>query len=98
MDKIYVWGRTKKIAEGKLHDLINNDNDDRDFFYRRSDYVEFDDGTTVRAVTANESSKGNKCDFAFVDSDISKEILDTIIIPCIRPLEYIKIEELIEFF
>ena len=45
--------------------------------------LELTDGTIYRVILATDSARGNKCNFAYVDSCIKQSILNTIILPTI---------------
>ena len=46
-------------------------------------FLELIDGTIYRVILATDSARGNKCNFAYIDTDISMEIIRNIIYPSI---------------
>lgn len=45
--------------------------------------LELIDGTIYRVILATDSARGNKCNFAHIDTDINMEIVQNIIYPSI---------------
>jgi len=46
-------------------------------------YAELTDGTTYKVVVASDSSRGYKCDRAYVDTNIEKSFVINVICPCL---------------
>lgn len=45
--------------------------------------LELTDGTIYKVILATDSARGNKCNFAYIDTDINMEIVQNIIYPSI---------------
>ena len=53
----------------------------REVHSRSSSWVEFDNGDIWRVISASDNSRGIRCDIAWIDSRISREVVQTIILP-----------------
>lgn len=77
-----------KIDKGKryLEEIMKDIPKENIVRYRVNAYeisLELTDGTIYRVILATDSARGNKCNFAYVDSCIKQNILNTIILPTI---------------
>jgi len=48
--------------------------------------VRFSNGSSIKVVRANSTARGNIFNGMIIDSAVSKEIVDTVILLCLRPL------------
>lgn len=81
-----VFGKTQHIARYKLDEIYSDMNKDDVVKYVKSvncSYIELKNGDFYETKNASDSSRGCKCDSVFVDEDINKDIIDTIIKPCL---------------
>ncbi len=60
-------------------------------------FAELTDGTTYEVRGASDSSRGCKCDKAYVDRDISKEFIENIIYPCLC-MSTLPYEEMVVYY
>lgn len=51
-------------------------------------FVQFENGDYWRVFSTNENNRGAACNVSLIESDIPKEIIDTIIKPCTKALPY----------
>lgn len=93
-----VWGKTKARADNKLAQIVENYNwkGIKPVKIKNSNYisnfVEFDNGDTWKAVYASENARGNKCNISYIDKGIDIETIQTIIYPstCCQPFQAFK--------
>jgi len=83
--KILVYGVTRERARSKLQDLLDNfkHGDVNKVSKGYNDFVvELKNGDIYKTVTANDSSRGHKWDYAYIDNLIDVELTNNIIMPC----------------
>ena len=51
-------------------------------------FAEFENGDVWRAVPAIDQSRGHACNIAYIDKNISQEVVNKVIMPCIKLLPY----------
>ena len=81
-----VFGTTREVARWKLNSLFGDMRcvdvgavrDDR-----HKMLIRLNNGDIYETAAANDSSRGKRCDYAYVDRNIEIETLNTIILPCI---------------
>lgn len=54
----------------------------------KDEYIIFENGDEWRTCYAGDSSRGAACNISLIESEIPKEIVDTIIKPCTKALPY----------
>lgn len=81
---IIVFGETTKRAIEKALSILEEIPREQIKEVRKTSFsivVEFIDGSTLRTVTANESSHGMRFEEVYIDSLIKQDIIDFIIFP-----------------
>lgn len=69
-----------------LEDIMKRFSEEEISKYYKSRFearLELKDRTIYRVLPATDSSRGSKCEFAYIDLEITKDIVDTIIFPTI---------------
>lgn len=54
----------------------------------KDEYIIFENGDEWRTCYASDSARGNCCNISLIEKNISKRIIDTIIVPCTKALPY----------
>lgn len=52
----------------------------REVYSRNNSWVEFDNGDMWRVASASDNSRGIRCNIAWIDSRISREVLQTVVL------------------
>lgn len=55
---------------------------------RNSAFIVFKNGDEWTVVIANDGSRGRACNIAYIDKNIDKEVVQTVIMPTIKALPY----------
>lgn len=77
-----------KIVTEVISYLLQNPNGVIELKKSRYDtLVSFRNGSLIRVVIVSDNARGQRYNGAIIDSDIIQEIIDTVILPCLRPLE-----------
>jgi hypothetical protein len=83
--QVVIFGSTKERAFNKWQDILNN------MRFGDVDKVSMADGVFVltngdvyKAVTGNDGARGYRCDYAYIDRFMSVDIMDKVIIPCLK--------------
>lgn len=82
--KIFIFGKTRESAIAFFEDLIGEIKDEDIHRVVKSvneTFVELKDGTIYKVVSASQSSRGYKCDKAYIEYGIDREIIDCVIEP-----------------
>jgi hypothetical protein len=93
---VIIFGRTKKEAEKQLS-RIRLDLRIPFGTTHKSDKILFPNGDQYLAVGTNDSSRGMRCDKAYVHYMIDKEVVDYLIWPCLAS-SYLAINDQICFY
>lgn len=81
-----VWGKTFLEASNQLNNILNNYIDLKinpiKIIKNRNEYlIIFENLDSWRALVANESSRGYRTNISYIQTGISKDIVEQIIIP-----------------
>ena len=83
--QVVIFGSTKERAFNKWQDILNN------MRFGDVDKVMYDwgvfvltNGDVYKAVTGNDGARGYRCDYAYIDRFISVDIMNKVIIPCLK--------------
>ena len=82
-----IWGNTLEEAKEELTRLKHNYLACHRTITHEVDsplagVVEFDDGDLWEARKADENSRGRRCNISYISSNIDKELINSIIMPC----------------
>lgn len=93
---IIIYGITKERAYEKLQTILDNLRYGDVLKVKKSKYefeVILKDGTRYRAITASDSARGNKWQFAYIDTLIDDEVINNIVFPSFYNCEKSRLEE-----
>lgn len=82
--RILIYGATKEIAFLKLESLINNMKygEINKVLRGRNDFiVELKNGDIYKAIGTNDTARGHKWAYAYIDATIDKELIENVIFP-----------------
>ena len=89
-----VWGSTTARANVQLQKIIGEYNWEnvkpiKEKISLNSSFVEFENGDRWKAVPAHEHWRGIKCNISYIDVEIPKDFIDTIIkhSTCVHPYQ-----------
>lgn len=83
-NRILVYGSTKEIANYKLEELLSNMKygDVLNIMKSCNQFVvTLKNGDVYKSVAANDTARGHKWQYAYIDGNISAEALDCVVLP-----------------
>lgn len=87
-DNIIVYGATKERAINKLHQLLDDMRVGDIDNVRKSRYdlvFSLKNGDVYKAVGANDTARGHKWQYAYIDAAIDRRLVDIVILPSFMP-------------
>ena len=82
--EVIIFGLTLEVANNKLEKLHQLLGKNLIQIYKKSEnysVIILSDGTIYRAIKVGDSSRGYRWNYAYIDRNISEDILNTIILP-----------------